>query len=258
MKKKQIAQLGVTLGLVAAVGVGGTLAILSAKSNVVTNTFAAGAGIDPNTDITLFESDQVKNNAEEYGFVVNEFENKATFKDNTPISEWKAADTIKTIDTDGVQYSELTPNVSVTKDPRVQIAEDTADCYLFVKVNNGLSGVTDVTVNGILSETGYTDNWKKLNGEDDVWYYVNSTDAANEEFTEGSVINTDTDMYVTEPVFDTITFGENADIYSEDFSSRNITVKALAVQATKKSNDGTIGTNWNDAVEIAKAVESWN
>lgn len=251
MKKKQIAQLGVTLGLVAAVGVGGTLAILTAPSNTVTNTFAAGAGIDNDTDITLFETDQVNKDADSYGFTVNGFGEEVEFRDKSPVTDWssKPAD-VKEIDTNGVSYEKLTPNAVVTKDPRVQISKGTADCYLFVKVDNGLNGISGITCNGVLG-AGAT-NWKPLEDTPGVWYYVNTTDAANQEFTEGSVIDTENGMYVTEPLFDKITISGDAEIYNSVLENKNITVKALAVQATKKDNGGTIGTNWEDAEAFAQ------
>lgn len=253
MKKKQIAQLGVTLGLVAAVGVGGTLAILTAQSNSVTNTFAAGNGINKAEDITLFETDQVFNDATDYGFSVENFGDQVTFRDGIGVSDWTGKPTtVSKIDIDGVKYDKLTPNAVVTKDPRVQISEGTADCYLFVKVVNGLSEISDITYDGVLSPEGSTQNWKKLGGTTDVWYYVNTQDANNPEFTEGSVIKTTNSMYVTEPLFNTITLGADANIYDNNLANKDITVKALAVQATKKDNGENIGTNWTDAVTIAQ------
>ena len=45
MKKKVVAAI-MSVALVAAVGIGGTLAYLSSKSNDVTNTFTVGKGYD--------------------------------------------------------------------------------------------------------------------------------------------------------------------------------------------------------------------
>lgn len=50
MTKKKIMMAAMSAGLVAVVGVGGTLAYLSAQTDVVENTFAVGAGFVPGPD----------------------------------------------------------------------------------------------------------------------------------------------------------------------------------------------------------------
>ncbi len=232
MKKKQIATMAASLGLVAALGVGATLAILSSQSNVVTNTFAAGNGINPKEDITLFEHDP-------YGDIDHD--------DVFNYRDLSMAD--KAIDINGVDYKGLEPKSTLDKDPAVQISQGTADCYLFVKVTNGLANINDISIDGIFSKSG-NENWKKLKDTDDVYYYVeDGADASR-----GTVIDTSKNMFVSEPLFNKITLGNDADIYDSETGANkltdenNIVVKALVVQATAKDN-------WTDAVEIAQNYE---
>ena len=124
MKKKQLGTMMAALGLTLALGVGATLAILSQQSNVVTNTFAVGSGIGQN-DLTLFEHDEKDADKD----------NQDHDRDNEGTIDGKR------IDIDGVEYKDLEPNMVLSKDPAVQISKGTADCYLFVKVEDAGSVV---------------------------------------------------------------------------------------------------------------------
>ena len=244
MKKKQIAQLGVTLGLVAAVGVGGTLAILSAQSNVVTNTFAAGAGIDETKDLTVFESDN------EYNSDKNGVQN--TFRDDSTTPDGKL------IDINGIAYGGLEPNLTIPKDPAVEIAADTADCYLFVKIDGVETLKTQVgdgnlTIDGVYAPNGNaTAHWVKVVDESiegDIYYYATSS-----KDTEGKVIDTSEERFISENLFNNITFGIDAQLYDENGAAKEglsqISVKAFIVQATEAGN-------WTEALNMAKEQDSW-
>ncbi len=126
MKKTQLITAAVTLALVAAVSVGGTLAIMSAQSQTVTNTFTVGEGI-PDTAITLDEA--------------------ALQEDN------------RTADPDkervpGNSYTDIEAGDELDKDPTVHIAAGTADCYLFVEVKgiNAMESIEGIDVAEIESE----------------------------------------------------------------------------------------------------------
>ena len=239
MNKKQIAKLGVTLGLVGAVGVGGTLALLSAQSNVVTNTFAAGNGIDADTDITLFEHIPVENAEAKDNPVTNKYNDG---------SETEYKELIAKV---GVSYSNLEPNMTLDKDPAVQISEGTADCYLFVKVDSSkFTGVVgDVEIDGIYNtgEEGYkAPNWHLLDDDQNIYYY---------QVGDNKVIDTEAEAFVSDPLFETINLGMNAALYNADGSSAlddtdNIEIKAFIVQATENGN-------WEQAVELAMNENSW-
>lgn len=231
MKRRKVAKLMAVVALVGAVGVGGSLALLSAQSNNVTNTFAAGKGIDASKDLTLFEDDNVYN--------LNEDGVTEQYRDTTNAG--------KKIDINGIAYTNLEPNSTLPKNPAVQISQGTANCYLFAKVTNGLADINGVSIDGIYSEDGNA-NWKLLDGTSDIYYYV-KTGAGDQE--KGSVIDTTQDAYVTEPLFNTITLAEDADIYNDDGQNKlteanNIDVKALVVQATSSDN-------WEQAESTAKS-----
>lgn len=231
MKKRQLAKLGLTLGLVGAVGVGGTMALLSAKSNTVTNTFAAGNGIDAAKDITLFEHDPYRG---EEGY---KDDSKNMFNDGTSTGteDW--------IDVNGVNYKDLEPNMVLAKDPTVQISKGTADCYLFAKVTNGLKNVKGVSIDGIFSNT--SEHWQKLEGTEDVWYYVDSI-----KDVDGKVINTDEEAFISDELFENITLTSDAEIYDNKLENKNIEVKAFVVQATENNN-------WEAAKAMAKDNNNW-
>lgn len=93
MNKKLVTTLAAT-ALVAAIGVGSTLAFLSDQTGTVTNTFTVGK-----VDISLDET---------------------------------GLDGEKT--TTGVNYTDLVATQEVTKDPTVYVATDSEDAYVFVKL----------------------------------------------------------------------------------------------------------------------------
>lgn len=208
MKKRQLAKLGLTLGLVAAVGVGGTMALLTAETDKVTNTFTVGDGLTAadleldETNIKNPEGDRVKEN----------------------------------------RYENLTPSMSLVKDPQVRISAKAADCYAFIKVSGVdefLAAVKDAEI------TGWNTGWKLYNKEteastrDGIYYWQPNADA-----TEGLKVSVGNDAF-SQFVFKGITLGKDAELYKEDGSKKEdipeIKIDACAVQAA--------GTNaWNDAV----------
>lgn len=135
MKKKQLTTMGVALGLTAAIGVGGTLAILSQTTGPVTNTFAVGVNID--------ESDfSIKENPVEFQ------DGDYTFKST---NEWISSN----------DYSNILPGATLDKNPTVIFGEDVtgkmADCYMFVYVQ----GIDALKAKGITLNDWGT-KWKKV------------------------------------------------------------------------------------------------
>ncbi len=208
MKKRQLAKLGLTLGLVAAVGVGGTMALLTAETDEVTNTFTVGDGLTA-ADLELDERN-IKN---------------------------PEGDRVKEN-----RYENLTPSMSLVKDPQVRISAKAADCYAFIKVSGVdefLAAVKDAKI------TGWNTGWKLYNKEtedstrDGIYYWQPNADA-----TEGLKVSVGNDAF-SQFVFEGITLGKDAELYKEDGSKKEdipeIKIDACAVQAA--------GTNaWNDAV----------
>lgn len=110
--KKKLALTITSIALVAAMAIGGTFAWLTAKSDTVTNTFIASAGI---TALTLDESE---------------------YKDGALTSERVQANSYTMI-----------PGETYPKDPKVTI-ETAVDSYVFVQVaeQNGLADYIDYAI----------------------------------------------------------------------------------------------------------------
>lgn len=213
MKRRQLAKLGLTLGLVAAVGVGGTMALLTAETDEVTNTFTVGDGLTA-ADLELDEKD-IKN------------------PEGDRVKENK--------------YENLTPSMSFVKDPQVRISEKAADCYAFIKVSgvdeflNAMGGEND----DCAMITGWNTGWKLAKKEvaeakyDGIYYWQPDADA-----TEGLKVSVGNNAF-SQYVFQGIALGKNAELYNTDGTKKDsipeIKIDACAVQAA--------GTNaWSDAV----------
>lgn len=157
MKKKiLVACLCVALAVLTVAGT--TLAYLTSKDEV-TNTFTVG-----NVAITL---DEAKVNPD--GSLVYK-ENTTTPVDRVDNNSYK-----------------LMPGHKYIKDPTVHVDKDSEDCYLFVKVDNGLADYEAATV-----ENGYTkiadqitaNGWTALTGVTGVYYrdYPATDDATKKDF----------------------------------------------------------------------------
>lgn len=151
--------------------IAGTVAYLTDIDEVVTNTFTVG-----NVAITMVESV-----VDEYGVATN-----------------------GTTDT-GNTYK-LIPGHEYTKDPTITIAENSEDCYVFVKITNGLGEDATITMN-----TGWTEVVEGSN----VWKY--STKLEDEEGKKSAT------------PFSKFTFDAEAD--PADYTSASIVVNAYAIQA---------------------------
>lgn len=131
MKKKTIALL-LVLMMIFGVTCGGTIAYLT-SSDSVTNTFTIG-----NVTITLNET-----KVDEYGVALT----------------GDAAGTTET----GNEYK-LIPGHEYTKDPTIHVGATSEDCWLFVKVENGLE--TDATFT-------WSDGWSQVDATNypEYWQY---------------------------------------------------------------------------------------
>ena len=129
---------GIALALVAALGVGATLAWLTDEESV-TNTFTVG-----NVDIDLWEHDYVPETGElDMG---KEVKANADYK--------------------------MVPGTVLPKDPTVTIEGGSEDCWLFVKAEK-----TD-NLDSFISYTVDPNNWTKLNGVEGVyWCYAKDVTA---------------------------------------------------------------------------------
>lgn len=207
MKKNKIMMSVVSGLLVAAVAVGGTLAYLSDKSNMVTNTFNVGSGYtteDPHTGLWL---DETAKTGEDNPTVVN--------------TESRTEE--------GVAYTDLLPADVIAKDPTFHLTDGSVESYVFAEVK-GLDAL--VASNFIIKpENVFNDknsalnaNWIKVGGEGtlDGLYRYNVTVGGEKS-------------YEMEPMFQYIKF--DADVDTDRFNEikaeglDNITVRGVAVQA---------------------------
>lgn len=142
--KKKLISLAVVVCLLAVAVVGGTLAFFT-DEGTVTNTFTAGK-----VEITL---------------------------DEAQVNEYGEA-TVPAARVDKNQYK-LIPGHTYTKDPTITVAADSEDCYLFVKVVNGLDGL-EAEGNTTIAAQMATNGWTPVDGETDV-YMKADTYSANAE-----------------------------------------------------------------------------
>lgn len=129
MKKKTLT-IAIALVLVVALAVGATYAYLTAKTEAVTNTFTVGKTIDdPETNFILKE-------------------HKVAYDANTATYKYVDAegnvttDSSKYVEVAGNEYNEVTPGMTVAKDPFVQIKKAVeTPSYLFVEVYGNAAGL---------------------------------------------------------------------------------------------------------------------
>ena len=167
----------IALVLVVVMSVAGTVAYLT-STKTVTNTFTVGK-----VEITLDETD-----VDVYGV--------------------KDGDTRVMTNT-----YRLIPGQPYTKDPIVHFQPDSEASWLFVKVENGISGI-EADDNSI-AEQIVANDWTELSGETGVYYKqvpANTTLAA-----------------VDYPVFGSFTLKGDANV--ADYNGKTIVVTAYAIQA---------------------------
>lgn len=129
----------------------------------------------------------------------------------------------------------LLPGHIYNKDPKVHVDSLSEDCYLFVKVENGIADIEDATT--IASQMG-ANGWKLVNIPNTNNIYVYAKNAGDTPV-EKTVVHKST----TVPVFETFKIaGEGViggdkptgytgtDKYISDYAKANITVTAYAVQ----------------------------
>ena len=153
----------------------GTLAYLKAETGPVTNTMSVG-----NVTITMDETD-----VDVYGE-----------KDgNTPVTanEYK-----------------LIPGHEYIKDPTIHVGANSEECWLFVKLTNGIESIEadDSTIEAQMTAKGWT-----------------CIDETNGIWANGTKANAGDDVVV----FETFTIGDNANV--SNFGGATIEIIAYAVQA---------------------------
>lgn len=237
MTKKKMMMAGMSAALVAVIGVGGTLAYLSATSNEVENTFTIGKGFD---------------NADGQALIVD---------------EQKIGTTERTQE-DQV-YENLTPGYKEVKDPTVRLRNGSVTSYVFAKItgvdalesekalaNSGneeqVWDITgwDNTSTGwmkVVDSEGNTIENPKTGAEGDGIYVANAGGLVN---LEG--FNVPGYTQVGRPLFESIEMNKNLiEMPDKEAGSQigAVTVQACAVQYSEDQME-----SWKDALEAI----TWN
>lgn len=224
MTKKRIMMAAMSAGLVGVVGIGGTLAYLSATDGPVKNTFTVGKGYIPDdkghTGLYLDETEYTYN---------------PDIKKNVETGERTEQ---------GNKYENLYPGNSFIKDPKVTMVGGSVESYVFVKVE-GVEGLEKIiepeTENQVFDIKDWsTSSWIKLDeegkfivdGEGD-GYYVYAGQLATDFVVDVSTKTEKEPVQLPEAVFNTIAIND-VDVLPDnaDVTAEAVTVKACAVQAT--------------------------
>ena len=211
MKIKRILLTMVAAMLLVAISVGGTLAWLQAETGVVTNTFTVGEGINIDLDEAKVYAPGSEPDGTKFGKV-----------DET-VTDRVKANTYK-----------LVPGWTYDKDPIVHLKAVSGDCYLFVKVVNGIKDIEvagDTSIAAQMTANGW--NQLVITKEDgstetvtDVFFY------GIDDRTEGDVVSNKTEGAADAnfPVFATFTI-QNLSSIDATYTGDLVTIDAYAIQA---------------------------
>lgn len=168
MNAKKIVTAGLALVMVAGISVAGTLAYLTSTTGEVKNTFTVGK-----VAITLDES---KYDPSKPDGLDKEVRMKA-----------------------GQDYGTITPATPYPKDPTVHVDATSQECYVFVKVVNGLStneAAQSAAYDTIEKQITDTYGWTKY--DDGIYYKENVKPGANlqvfDEFCVASGVTNNTEL----------------------------------------------------------------
>ncbi len=174
----------------------GTMAYLTSKDSV-NNTFTVGK-----VKLIL---DETK---------VDEYGEKYLDSDDSSVSESSA------VKVQANTYN-LVPGHTYIKDPTVHVKAYSEDCYVFVKVENGLASFEATDDSTIAKQITTTNSWTQLTDKD-------GKDVAGVYYKSVSKSADDQDL----AVFSNFTLADNANTINgwSDLSSANIKVTAYAIQ----------------------------
>ena len=179
-----------------------TLAYLTDNESI-TNTFTVG-----NVSITLTETD-----VNDDGDVIN------------PLAPTRVSED---------QRYKLIPNKTYTKDPKITVEAGSEDCYVFVKVVNGIAGIEKAVT---IANQMAANNWVLVNGTTNV--YQLKVDDADVVTTAGTTL----------PVFEEVNISGTVDYDALNaVSGETIEVTAYAIQSSgftsaKQAWDAAIANN---------------
>lgn len=232
MKKQKIATVVTCCALVGAIAVGGTLALLSAPSKTLNNTFTVGAGYPEDGSGLTIEEHAIE---------------RVTDSNLTAHVGWNVGDYAPTTDTvDGSEgktgntYSEVIAESTLSKDPNFTLKKGSPKSWIIAEVD----GVSDLTSVGItVDTTTLSDKWyfvEKPSEENDNKYVLSDTNMKEDGTLKdgyylykldatGKVDPTERDV-VTDTLFTKMNVSATPTATSGN--GLPLTVKGVAVQAT--------------------------
>ncbi len=188
MKKQIIA--GMAAAMICVGAIGGTFAWLTSDVKEVTNTFEVG-----NVNIVLTET----------------AEGSDGVKPGTAITDSQGNPT------GGYAYK-LFPGSTYAKAPVVTVTETSEDCYVFIKVENGISSIETETSDDTIAAQIENNGWVAVDGYDGYYVY-------------GSIVEDDAKDKALE-VFGTFTIAGTVDNDTlARYADAEVVITACAIQA---------------------------
>lgn len=202
MNKKKVATVLGSVGLIAAIGIGGTFAYLTDTTEKVSNTFTVG-----DVGINLNESKVSTSGTKEGTVQVQGLKDKDD--NDIPLGKYQ-------YDTDGENrwtetenlYEDLCANEWVYKDPTIKIESGSQPAFLYAKIDNVNAKIDDVKV---FKNINFTDKWvnitdqykqaKGITGNITYEVYAYNAGAVSYDSKEGA-----TNAYT---IFNAVQMGEN-------------------------------------------------
>lgn len=232
MKNKKALKLAASLGLVAAIGVGATLAYLSDVSNTLNNSFTVGEGFNPDGP---------------GGNAVWIDEKAVNEKSTEPDDYYIDGDEERTLV--GNTYNDLVAESTFTKDPVLRINAESVKSYGFIKVT-GLDALEEM---GITVDINY-ESWEKVDESNPANVIESDTEEGSiyehtivdgvYRYTGGEkngLLDPTTSIASTSKFFTTITvsdnFNENGQYSAEGFEMPEIKLVGCAVQGVVVENN---------------------
>lgn len=115
----------------------------------------------------------------------------------------------------------LLPGQEYKKDPIIHVDANSEECFLFVKVENGIEGIEQAGTTTVANQMA-AKGWKLVRGQTNVYVYVGTADA-----NDPATVVKGTDV----PVFDKIVIAGSTDGDKlKTYEGKTITVTAYAVQ----------------------------
>lgn len=212
MKNKKALKLIGALALVATVGVGATLAYLTDKSNIVTNSFTVGTGyeIDDDTNLSVWIDEKKDGEPAEGELTVTDDGVVRTLVGNT--------------------YSDVLAGDELDKDPELNIAAGSIKSYAFIEVT-GLEALKNKNVTVDLNK----DDWKKVIIDEGTVVDDTSSTSLDGIYMYKTMLDPTNGIAETNPLFTEVKIGVNFDAETIE----QIVLKGCAVQGVKTVN-GTV------------------